>query len=59
MKRLLIIMMIAVVAHAFGQENKEGGEKRTIAAIASGYESIAWGTKLSDARDKIDRKSVV
>ncbi|MBN1496343.1 MAG: hypothetical protein JXA07_06210 [Spirochaetes bacterium] len=58
MKRLLIIMMIAVVAHAFGQENKEGGEKRTIAAIANGYESIAWGTKLSDARDKIKGKLV-
>ncbi len=55
MKRLFFIMIICIFVSANGQEKKES---RTIAAIANGYESISWGAKLSDARDKIKGKLV-
>lgn len=61
MKRFFFVMMIFIFAYANGQENKETagkGESKTIASISSGYEDMAWGMKLSDARDKIKGKLV-
>jgi hypothetical protein len=58
MKRLFFIIIIFIFTIANGQEKKESSESKTIKAISGGYESISWGTKLSDAREKIKGKLV-
>ncbi|MBN2161015.1 MAG: hypothetical protein JW807_16610 [Spirochaetes bacterium] len=66
MKRLFFIVIVFCCIAAIGQEKKEAGSTKTIAAIPGGYEGVSWGTSLSDARDKIrgkisytDEKSII
>jgi hypothetical protein len=66
MKRLFFIMIVFYCIAAIGQEKKDTGSTKTVAAIPGGYEGVTWGTKLSEARDKIrgkisytDEKSII
>jgi hypothetical protein len=56
MKRfLLVAVCILIVCEIYGQE------KITVkanASIPAGYENVAWGTKLSDARNRVRGKLV-
>jgi hypothetical protein len=66
MKRFFLIIILFIVTLSYGQEakdTKETGkeaakERKVISNIPNGYENIAWGVKLSDARDKIKGKLV-
>jgi hypothetical protein len=55
MKRLyLVMMLLPMLCVAYGQEKSA---TRT-ATLPSGYENVAWGTRLTEARDKIRGKLV-
>lgn len=68
MKRFvcILILFLIITAVVNGQEKKEmkgtdagaAKEKKVASNIPSGYENIAWGVKLSEARDKIKGKLV-
>ncbi|MBP7738430.1 MAG: hypothetical protein KA369_20820 [Spirochaetes bacterium] len=66
MKRMFIIMILFAMTVSYGQEKKEtkepaknaASDKKASSNIPGGYEAVAWGVKLSDARDKIKGKLV-
>jgi hypothetical protein len=61
MKRLFVASILFLFAVANGQvkeERKETKDSKYIASIASGYENVTWGVRLSEARDKIKGKLV-
>jgi hypothetical protein len=61
MKRLFVVLILFLFTIANGQvkEDKKGTkDNKLITNIASGYENVTWGVKLSDARDKIKGKLV-
>ena len=61
MKRLFAVLILFLFTIAYGQvkeDKKESKDTKLIANIASGYENVTWGVKLSEARDKIKGKLV-
>ena len=66
MKRFFLIMILFLVSVSYGQDtrgtkeaDKEASkESKVIASVPNGYENMAWGARLSDARDKIRGKLV-
>jgi hypothetical protein len=66
MKRMFIIVVLFLITASYGQEKKEikepakeaAKEKKAASNVPNGYEAVAWGVKLSDARDKIKGKLV-
>ncbi|OHD66652.1 MAG: hypothetical protein A2176_05150 [Spirochaetes bacterium RBG_13_51_14] len=55
MKRFFLMTILLLFAAANGQEKID---TKTISAIPGGYENMTWGTKLSNAIDKIKGKIV-
>ena len=59
MKRLFFVLLVCVLTAAYGQTKKDAKdlkENKVAKSIYDGYESVAWGTRLSAARDKIKGK---
>ncbi|HOT44570.1 MAG TPA: hypothetical protein PLC28_06760 [Spirochaetota bacterium] len=66
MKRFFLIIILFLVSVSHGQDTrgmketyKEAPkERKVIASVPGGYENVAWGVRLSDARDRIKGKLV-
>jgi hypothetical protein len=61
MKRLFVLLILFLFTIAYGQvkeDKKETKDTKLITNIASGYENVTWGVKVSEARDKIKGKLV-
>jgi hypothetical protein len=66
MKRFFLIIFIFIMTLSYGQQTKGAKDtdrdtekkQKVISSIPNGYEKLAWGVKLSEARDKIKGKLV-
>jgi hypothetical protein len=62
MKRLFLALLVFAITTAYGQtmkdtkDQKDPKEKKAAKNIYDGYEGVAWGTRLTAARDTIKGK---